>query len=347
MELVVLTWQTVLIMWGYGKMKQKKLSIILTLFFIFCMVMSSVSALTRYTGEPGLPYLIYGSGLHADGRIQITNEATGYSITVYSSSHGYWQQDTGNWLTNNPGRKPVVKVMPGIYLGDVIKLQILDGCSDDDVCTKTFNAGSEGYEASAQIDFIITGEVPTPPSSPSSGGGSRRSSNDESGAGSGIKWDCGEWSACFKLGQQERTCTDTRLNTRLESQECVYEEPVKEPIVVPVDDPEKEPEPPKPVVRPPIVPGSDEDDGITGIIIAAMTIVIAGLGALWSYYKNTDLKGKYRWIPGMKGILNKKLEQYKDAVLEGDKEKIDKLGKTLLKYSKTITEKYLNILLKK
>ena len=43
----------------------------------------------------------------------------------------------------------------------------------------------------------------------------------------------------------------------------------------------------------------------------------------------------------MAGILRKKLAEYKKAIKDGDKEKAKKLEGTLLKYSKTLSEKYL------
>lgn len=77
------------------------------------------------------------------------------------------------------------------------------------------------------------------------------------------------------------------------------------------------------------------------LIVAGITVIILGLGALYGFYKNTELRGKYRWIPGFKGILDKTLKEYQAAVKAGDKAKADKLGKTLIKYSKTLGEKYL------
>mgnify|MGYP001558282640 CR=1 FL=1 len=74
-------------------------------------------------------------------------------------------------------------------------------------------------------------------------------------------------------------------------------------------------------------------------VVVAISIVILGLTLIWSLVKNTDLKGQYRWIPGMAGILAKKLEEYKQ---EKDKERSKKLKQTILKYSVTITEKYLD-----
>ena len=73
-------------------------------------------------------------------------------------------------------------------------------------------------------------------------------------------------------------------------------------------------------------------------IIVAITVVILALLVIWAWVKNTDLKGRYRWIPGMAGILTRLLEGYKK---EKDKVRSEKLKQTILKYSITITEKYL------
>ena len=83
------------------------------------------------------------------------------------------------------------------------------------------------------------------------------------------------------------------------------------------------------------------------LIITVISIVIIGLGSIWNYQKNTELKGKYRWMPGMAGILRRKLEDYKLACKDGDNETATKLQGTLIKYSSTITKKYLDTLLKK
>jgi len=93
-----------------------------------------------------------------------------------------------------------------------------------------------------------------------------------------------------------------------------------------------------------------EDDAVGGgnpIIVAAVTIVVLGLTALWNYYKQTEVRGKYRWMPGMAGILRRILRQYQEASREGDVELAKKKSKTLLKYSTTITKKYLSQLGKK
>lgn len=74
-------------------------------------------------------------------------------------------------------------------------------------------------------------------------------------------------------------------------------------------------------------------------IVAAIGIVIVGLGILWAYAAQKGIKAKYRWVPGMAGILKYKLNQYKIAKTKAERKK---LGKTLLKYSETITKKYLD-----
>ena len=333
------------------KMKQVKQLLVFSFIMLYILSMVSVAtAFTKYTGQPGLPYLVFGNGMLPNGELQIKNIATGYTFTVRANADGYWQEDSTNWFTNNALRPPIM-------FGDIIQLTAITGCAPGDICVKTFSAYDTGYTVKAQIDFTLTGEAPVPPPPPvpagngGGGGGSRRSSNDGSGSGSGVKWTCGDWFTCNDIGMQTRACEDKRGNTKQESQSCSSSAPVvKKPVakdeqvivVPPVEELTKPvpPAKPKPITLP-------DDIGINPIIYAAMSIVIAGLGILWNYYKGTELKGKYRWIPGMRGILKRKLRDYGELGKEGTKEDIEKLEKTLMKYSHTITKKYLEKLLNK
>ena len=322
--------QMILMMWGYGKMKMK---IPIIYLMIMSMLVAQAFALTGYTGIPQLPYLVYGT-VESNGipvfaaQLTITNTDTGYTKTVVATYAGYWQEDAMNWLTNYGGRTP-------IQYGDNIIVTAVTGCGTADSCVQTFQIFSTGYEDFARIDFSLTGSNPAPPPS-SSGSGS------SGGGGSGVSWTCGAWGDCLSSNQQIRTCHDTKNNKRTESKACVYVAPIEdEPVIEPpVDTP--------PVVVPPVVePPVEPEDETNPIVVAGITIVILGLGILWSYFKNTDLRGKYRWMPGMKAILNGKLKKYKELGKAGDIEGTKKLQGTLMKYSNTITKKYLDQLLKK
>ncbi len=293
-------------MWGAGKMKMKQVSQLLTLSLVILYILSlaaSAIALTKYTGQPGFPYLVFGSVI-LDGEqfpgaeIQIENTATGYNFIVKANADGYWQEDSTNWLTNNKLRTPVM-------FGDVIQLTAITGCADGDVCVKTFSAFDTGYTVKAQIDFTLTGEAPvvepepepTPPSpggSSGGGGGTRRRSHDDgSGDGSGVKWTCGGWFACTEINTQIRVCDDTRGNTKQESQSCVYSKaPIAkkstvkdEVIVVPpvVTEPVKpvKPDKPKPLLIPDI---PDDVDSIYFEAIVSLFVLVSGaLGLKWRW----------------------------------------------------------------
>jgi len=158
-------------------MKMKTL--LITLFMVSLMTIG-VSALVQYTGAPQLPYLVYGfvnwQGQNLAGaRLEITNKNTGFSKLISTDGNGYYQLETGNWLTSDAGRAPVVKYIAGVYEGDVISIRATDGCGVGDVCEKTFNAGSTGHEDYAVIDLSLSGILTCPPvSCPdcSCGGGS-------------------------------------------------------------------------------------------------------------------------------------------------------------------------------
>ncbi len=133
----------------------------------------SVSALVKYGGTPQPPYLVFGhvswnDQLLMGARLEIINQNTRYTKQITTDNHGYWQEETGNWLTIAAGRPPV-------QYGDVIIIKVLDGCGVGDTCSKSITVMSEGNEYKAEIDFDITGELQCPPiSCPScscSGGG--------------------------------------------------------------------------------------------------------------------------------------------------------------------------------
>lgn len=133
-----------------------------------------VTALVQYTGRPTTPYLMYGHVVWNDQmlsgtRLEVTNQNTGYTETIVTDGDGYYQIDTGNWLTSAAGRVPV-------QFGDTIIIKVTDGCGTGDTCTKSFVALSGDYENWAEIDFSLTGTLSCPPVSCSpcncGGGGS-------------------------------------------------------------------------------------------------------------------------------------------------------------------------------
>jgi hypothetical protein len=154
------------------------------------------------------------------------------------------------------------------------------------------------------------------------------------------------------------TCPDGSKADKLSDCPPIVTPPVEPPVTPPVkitcpDGTEVEKAEDCPVEPPVIIQvtcpdGSKADSldkcpevpsGIAVIIIAAVSIVIAGLGALFLFDKK-----KFKWAPGMAGIMNKTLKEYKQAIKDGDKAKAEKLGNTLMKYSGTITTKYLQSL---
>ena len=172
----------------------KKISVFLT---IFCMMAAIASALTQYTGPPQSPYLIFGqvnwnSQNLGGATIEITNLGTGYSFQISTNDEGYWQEDTGNWLTNFGARAPV-------QFGDSIKIKTLDGCGTADTCERTFTAFSTGNENFIRGDLSVTGALAPVDS------GSSSSSSSSGGGGSVPAWKCGDWSECSS-GSQSRVC---------------------------------------------------------------------------------------------------------------------------------------------
>ena len=124
------------------------------------------------------------------------------------------------------------------------------------------------------------------------------------------------------------------------------------PEPIPIE-PESKPrdiqEPTEPVE--PEVPDEPEPKSNTGIIVISAVTLFIGIMITLYKIKKKQGGGKAKelwWLPGMAGILEKKyLKQYKEAIGNGDKEKADKLKKTLFKYISTISEKYLTDLLEK
>lgn len=116
------------------------------------------------------------------------------------------------------------------------------------------------------------------------------------------------------------------------------------PVVIP-EPPVEEEDPVVSVPITPVTPPDDEGFAPNALVVAAGTIVAAALLSLWSMLKNTHLRGKYRWIPGMAGILRSKIRIYKEACKAGNKEEAKKRQGTILKLSSTLTKKYLDNLL--
>ncbi len=270
-------------------------------FMVFCMMLAPAMALVPFTGNPGLPYLVFGF-VESNGQqvyraqVAITNEATGYTKTITTNEAGYWQEETGNWLTNYGGRPPV-------QFGDNIVITAITGCGASDTCTKSFGAFTPGYDDYAKISFSLTGDAPapTPPPPPSSGGGG-------SGSGSNIKWDCEEWSACDS-GEKTRTCDNRRGVTKTETLECEYVAPTPtpeqlppqdDPIVVPVTLPPED----EPVTEPPVEPPEDEGDLFIYLLELA-GVILGALGVQW--YRGILGIVKYHWQAGRKGQAIKTL----------------------------------------
>lgn len=134
--------------------------------------------------------------------------------------------------------------------------------------------------------------------------------------------------------------------------EEIIEEPIEE---VPKDEVIKDKE--KIITEPEVkekeivvVPGEKEIIEIEKLVpniavIAAISIVILGLLALWNYFKNTEARGIYKWMPGMAAIIEKLKDSYIESAKVGDADRLKKLEGTLLKYSATITKKYLENLI--
>ena len=242
---------------------------IIVLFIAFCLLATSVSALVPYTGAPSLPYLIYGhvswnDQLLAGARIEISNQATGYTKQITTDSNGYWQEETGNWLTTLASRHPVLGYIEGIYDGDTIKIKILDGCGTGDTCEKTFIAYSVGYEEWAEIDFDINGELSCPPincPSCSCGGGSS--------GGSCPSYDLTD--ACDEI---EELCP-TEFNNLCD----LTTDPCPEPTTCPEEKVCPEPEEP-------ICPVMPSDNNLAAILSGIFGALIGGSGIY--FYKKRE-----------------------------------------------------------
>jgi len=127
---------------------------------MICLLAMSAYALVPYSGQPQLPYIIYGhvewSGQMLSGsRLEVTNQNTGFSEIVTTDGAGYYQIDANNWLTTAGSRPPV-------QYGDVIKIKATDGCGTADVCEKTFTAKDGAYADFAVIDLTLTGVLSCP-----------------------------------------------------------------------------------------------------------------------------------------------------------------------------------------
>jgi len=79
----------------------------------------------------------------------------------------------------------------------------------------------------------------------------------------------------------------------------------------------------------------------TNVVWAAVVIVIVALGALYYFDKK-----KYKWAPGMAGILKSYKGKYDETVKSGDKEKAKKLTKKAKKTAETLIKKYIEKTLK-
>ena len=101
------------------------------------------------SSAPQPPYILYGyltwNGQPLSGsKLDIT--VNGIKDTVVTDGAGVWQYSVLTYSN-----------------GNVITLNVLDGCGDSDVCTKSVVIGSEGYQDYAQVDFSITGTLECPP----------------------------------------------------------------------------------------------------------------------------------------------------------------------------------------
>ncbi len=137
-----------------------KMNKIIMALCLLVLMTATVSALEVYKGLPGVPYIIRGSvdwnsQFLSGVRLEVTNVNTGYVASVVTDSNGYWQQDTGNWLTSESARPPVM-------YGDVISVRVVDGCGSNDVCTKTIDAMKGSYVHYAEVNLVVTGSSSCP-----------------------------------------------------------------------------------------------------------------------------------------------------------------------------------------
>ncbi len=292
-------------MWGYGKMMKR---VILNL-VVFLVMLSTVFALTTYTGAPQLPYLLYGNVVSngdpvPNAKLTITNENTGYSFSITTGVNGYWQEETGNWLTSAGGRSPV-------QFDDVVKVTVSTSCGTNDVCTKSFKVFNTGFESpAARINFALTGIIIAPPAPSGGSGGGGGSSGGSGGGGSGVRWTCEGWGACSQAEEQIRKCTDSSDNIRTETRTCDYTAPAQDDeVVVVVDEPIVDepiidvPIVDDPIVEPPVVPEDEEDLFLR--LVTLVGIVLGALGVQW--YRGILGIVRYHWKKGNKAQAIKTL----------------------------------------
>ncbi len=309
---------------------------LLTFITIFCLMMASVSALVRYTGSPQLPYLIFGT-VEVNGnpgnnvQLTILNQGTGFTKTVTANADGYWQEDVGNWFTSFAGRPPV-------QFGDNIVITAVTGCGTGDTCVKSFLAFTPGYGDWAKIDFKLTGTIPTPPPppppppTPSSGGngGSSGGGSSDSGRGSGVRWDCEDWTIC-KDGEQKRVCTSKDgVSTSSQTQGCIESKPTptptpdtsapKEPVVTPTP---TTPEPTTPV-EPTVIPDEDPNE-LRDMLLKLIASII----------------GIFAWGAGFRGLIVYYLNKAKEADKAGNKVLAAKHRARAEKMAKTVITNFL------
>jgi len=213
---------------GDGKMKMKQ---IISLLVALCLVVMPAVALVDYTGNPSMPYLVYGfvnwnDQLLSGTRLEITNQGTGMVKIIATNSDGYWQEDAMSWLTSSGYRLP-------IQGGDVIKVKALDGCGTGDTCEKTFIAFSgdktEYYKAAGRVDLSLTGELVCPPVSCPSCGSCDCGGGGSSCSGGGTVCDysyskeiCNNKYPCIKESCPELiTCPEEKVCPELNCPPCI------------------------------------------------------------------------------------------------------------------------------
>jgi len=246
---------------------------LITLLMLACMMtLPAVVGLVQYTGTPQLPYLVYGhvewnEQMLAGTRLQITNEATGYTTTITTDANGYWQQDAQNWQTTASGRPPVM-------YGDLVKVKAIDGCGTNDVCEKQFEAYMNDEANYAVVNLAITGDIVCPPvvaptCSPCHGGG-----------GGGV-YDCSE-DKCEELFPPEE-CQACEVCPAKEV--CPDEKVCPSPVICPVDKECTVEE-----CKDTVCPDVPEEGSLVAIIAAIVAFFVGAGGALG--YKKLEKDGK-------------------------------------------------------
>lgn len=284
-----------------------KIHKIILSWIVFLMIIATTSALVTYTGAPEIPYLAFGN-VESNGdpvpnaKITVLNEATGYTTVITASVDGYWQQDTGNWLTTFGGRPPV-------QFGDKIIVSVSTSCASGDTCSKSFFAKTSEVQFQSRVDFALTGAIAAPPAPAPSGGdsgGGGGGSGGGGGGGGGTIWVCPAWSTCSSVGEQSRTCDAVgSLITKTETQECVYVAPTPQPEPEPetpvVDDDDEVEVTPLPIVEPPVEP--EEETSLQDVLLRLIASVI----------------GIFAWGAGFRGLIVYYLNKAKEAEKAGDK----------------------------